>query len=552
MPYFRSLLLGITLLAVMFTAGRLGFDSANLGNHLGTDSWLRLLTLQDFLSNSDWYNHQLSRTNWPYGLELHWTRPVDFLLIPFALFLPALWAAAIYQLSLLILMGILMAHVAWRSGATWQNLALPVLLLGLFTSPYLLAYFAPARIDHHALLAVIFVGTLALLYQRKFFIAGLVAGLGIWVSVEFFVPLTFITLWMGLAWLRHPKTYHRAPHHFFLSILCVVTLAIIVERPWAEFTTIITDSVSWPHFVLIALTSFSAFMLSFQAAWRCSLTCRLSKALLYGFAIFLITFAAFPSLMSLGFLNIEDAVVRDYFADNIGELQSLVDAGYGISPFIPLLISLPLAFWRLHRNGWPQSPLLLLITTIGMSAFFFDTARWAYYALPSALLLLAYGLADPIWAKKPVLRMGIIFALIILPITLILDKEEEGEQRRVNHCHSQLSHAIRNNTLGETALNVAIDPNRGYEALFYTPHRILSANNHRNEQGLGDLLRILHGKDSSVAREIIQKRDIDRIIACPTALKPKSWLLTPPSWLEMVETTDELTPLKIWRVKFPE
>ena len=552
MPYCRSILLGLLLLSLMFFVGRSGFDSNQVANSIGTDSWLRFLTLQNLIDGNGWYHHLIERTNWPHGLEHHWTRPVDILLLPLRIIFSPMIAATAYQFLLLMAFVWGMVKTAQHYGASISNIVLLAFILAIYTNPYLLAYFSPARIDHHALLATLFVWLLYSLAKERFAVAGIFAGIGVWVAVEFFIPLTFISLWLGLCWWRDPEEHQDSPQHFFLPMMGVTTLAILLERPLDKFTTVIIDSISFPHFVLILMCSLAAIILSLPAVWECGKIWRFLKAALYGTVIFLITFAAFPQLLQLGFLNMSDPLLLEYFSQHVDELQSPLEGKYGLSPFVPLLLALPLGLWRLQRENWPLLPLMLVFTCVGMHFLYFTAFRWAYYALPAALLLFSYGLSDEGWNKRPVLRMLLILILITLPLGLIYHKKEEKKLALNHHCYSQTSQLIRQNLLGDTPLTVAISPSRGYEVLFYTPHRILAANNHRNESGLGDILRVLNTNDATVAKQIVKDRHIEVIAACVSAINKDSYLHNAPTWLQSRSLGETLEPLKIWEVKFPE
>ncbi|GEM_PF-5448032 len=553
MPYPRSIFLCIFLLSLLFTSGRTDFlDLNSVADIIGTDTYLRFLTVEKLMQSGSWYDHLIERTNWPHGLTHHWTRPVDLLLLPFAGILPMLEASMLYQFILLLVFTWGTALTTTRLGGTVQNLVLPTILLAVYCNPYLLSYFAPGRIDHHALLATLFVWLLHSLITQRIRTAGIIAGLGVWVSVEFFVPLFFTSLWLGWCWLQKPKEYYRAPRRFFAMMLRIMALGILVERPLSEFTTVVTDSLSWPHFVMIALTCFAAIILSLRTIWKCRLPMRVLKASLLGVAIFLLTFLLFPELLKLGFVTMTDPLLIEYFGDNIGELKSPIDEGYNISPFIPLLLALPISFMRMRKENWPFHALLLLITSVSMYLLTFDAFRWVYYAVPPALLLLAYGLSDVKWEEWRVKRMLVIFTIIVLPLGLLSHKEKEEEIRRAHACNADMTTVIRENLLGKQPLSVAITPNRGYEFLFFTPHRILSANNHRNVDGLGDLLRILHSNNLPLAKQILQKRGIDVIVVCPDFINEDSYLHETHSWLTPRSLEQELEKLKVWDVKFPE
>lgn len=541
------------LLSVVFSAIRGGFDPQDVQNLIDTDSYLRYLTVQKLLNGDGWYDHLVARDNWPYGLEHHWTRLPDLLLLPLAFIFSPLMMGAVYQTLLLALFAVGLIKAAEKFQASWSNLVNPALLLAVFSSPYLLSYFTPGRIDHHALLATLFVWLLYALLRQRWMQVGVLAGLGVWVSIEFFVPLAFITLWLGICWLKNPAAYHRAPWQFFWPMLLVMTLAIPLERPPAEFTHPIIDTLSFPHWLLILLTTLSAWILSLPAAWQCAWPWRLLKAVLYVTGIFLITFLAFPSLLQLGFSPTDDPLLAQYFSEYIDELQSPFSKGYGLSPFIAALFGLALAYPSLRQQHWPTGGLLLLWLTLALSLLMAIAFRWSYYAIPAALLLLAFGLSHPLWEKRRLHRMAIIFTLVLLPPLIAAQpiRESQHEEGELGICLKEIHQLIHENLLGDTPLTVAIIPNQGYEMLFYTPHHILAANNHRNVHGLGDLLRLLNTRDAALAEAIARKRQVQVIVECSPLISDSSYLHLPQNWLQPHPLSGNFKELKIWEVKSP-
>lgn len=553
MPYSRSIFLAIIALNLMLLEGVTHFNFETLPDIIGVDSYLRLLTLQKLLSGADWYEHIITRTNWPHGLEHHWTRPVDILLFPLASFMPIFWAALIYQFLLLTIFAWGMVKTAYHMGATHTNLAIQALILVVYFNPHLLIYFSPARVDHHALLATILIWLIYQLLKCRIIYAGLLAGLGVWVSAEFFIPLLFVSLWIGWCWLKNPQEHYATARTFFAAMLAVMTFGILLERPPSDFTRAIADSLSYPHFILIALTTIAAAILSLPAAWKCNLPLRILKAALFTIGIFLITFLSFPELLKSSFLNISDPLIFEYFEGIIIEMQPPLNDIRNASMFTIILFALPLALMRMRKDGWPLPPILLLIVSIGMTGFLLSAFRWLYYALPVTALLFAYGLSNNYWEKHRIARIGIIFTIIILPLAMVFPYAPRSlESAENNICENEISTLIRKNQLGNKPLNLAIEAGKSYETLFFTPHHVLASNNHRNEKGLGDLLRIINSKDKKVAKEIAKRRKIDVIVTCPHLIAEDSYLQNPPSWIKPHPLAKDMNYLKIWNVKSPE
>ena len=62
-----------------------GDSVVTFGNLVDSDGYARLVRIQRLLETGAWFDVGLPRANWPDGGTLHWTRPLDVLLIILAL-----------------------------------------------------------------------------------------------------------------------------------------------------------------------------------------------------------------------------------------------------------------------------------------------------------------------------------------------------------------------------------------------------------------------------------------------------------------------------------
>jgi hypothetical protein len=51
------------------------------GRLLDTDPYVRTLRVEELRRTGDWFATDISRLNAPYGLSMHWTRPLDLLIL---------------------------------------------------------------------------------------------------------------------------------------------------------------------------------------------------------------------------------------------------------------------------------------------------------------------------------------------------------------------------------------------------------------------------------------------------------------------------------------
>ena len=55
------------------------------GELLGPDGYMRLVRVGELLVTGNWYDVVIERSNAPYGDALHWTRPMDAIILALAL-----------------------------------------------------------------------------------------------------------------------------------------------------------------------------------------------------------------------------------------------------------------------------------------------------------------------------------------------------------------------------------------------------------------------------------------------------------------------------------
>ena len=169
MPAGWSLLLGVGVF--LGSQAVLGFSShADVlnGQLWDSDAYMRLVRLERLIASADWWQHAVPRGNAPFGETLHWTRPLDLLLLlgawPALLVTSAKDALFIWGAALSPLLGLAcLLLTAWHA-RRWLPVAAQAPLALLFgLQPAVVAAFSVGRPDHHGLLLLAFATTLALL-----------------------------------------------------------------------------------------------------------------------------------------------------------------------------------------------------------------------------------------------------------------------------------------------------------------------------------------------------------------------------------------------------
>ena len=156
---------GIQGLAVAFGATPL-LD----GDLMGTDGYMRLVRVELLHETGAWFDGRIARSNAPYGDTLHWTRPLDALLLvaawvltPFLGFEKALfWGGSFVSPLLLLATGFAML---WASKPLVDAENRPFIIFVFLTQLGVMAYSLPGRVDHHALQILLLVSTAGLMLR---------------------------------------------------------------------------------------------------------------------------------------------------------------------------------------------------------------------------------------------------------------------------------------------------------------------------------------------------------------------------------------------------
>nr|MBC8242282.1 hypothetical protein [Alphaproteobacteria bacterium] len=267
----RALILVLSILALLaaqwWMAGR--HDGAVFQGELyDSDSYMRLVRVQKLIQGDGWYDNRISRANAPHGHDLHWSRPLDVLLLAgAALLAPRFgWDEGLQQagvwlsplLHLLTLLALLWAvrPLLDRQDLLWLGLLFPLQL-------FLDHQFAPGRPDHHALLLLLFVCALGAQIRVMASNAArrvawtmalaLPLGLMVWVSVEGLVAAALAFAALFLRWLWQGRAWSLAGLSLGAGLTVISGLAVVVEYAPGDWGSIAYDKISIVHVTLFTL-----------------------------------------------------------------------------------------------------------------------------------------------------------------------------------------------------------------------------------------------------------------------------------------------------------
>ncbi|PWC38805.1 hypothetical protein [Azospirillum sp. TSO22-1] len=359
-------------------------------NLFDPDSYTRLLRVAQLHATGRWYDPVLTALNAPAGLELHWTRPLDALMLvlaaPLSLALPfpaALEWAGLVMAPALHGVAALLLWFGSRPLLNRAERALAVLLFVALRAP--LGDFVAGFSDHHALVMVLALGQLAAFLNGRMAVAGAAAGLGIWVSPECLLLLPAPLAALALGWVRDDGDATRDGVRFCAGLLGALAVGLALERPPAQWLMPDAFRLSALHAGLGALLLAAVGAVSLAARRTHGPAGRAFTALAAAMGAAGAAWLLLPGL----FANPQDGldpVVRAYLLDPVGieDPLRLAEVNWGdllldAGPVLPALLCAGVAAARgpaAQRRGW----LFLLLALLLMLAYvLFGKARGLHF-----------------------------------------------------------------------------------------------------------------------------------------------------------------------------
>lgn len=578
-------------------------DPGFLQGHLADpDAYMRVVRVLELRQGAAWFDTVTPALAAPEGLSLHWTRPLDILILLPALALEHLAGLdprqAIFVAGGLVSPPLHLAATlaaAWGAAGMWDRQRAPLYaVLMMAASPAAANYSAAGRADHHALiLFAVTLGLAAAIHAlrpgargRVAMVAGAAFGFGVWVGPEALIIALPVLLAIGLAALVAEDGRHAATQGMRATagMAAMVAVAIVVERPPGEWLAVETDRVSVEHLAL-ALLCGSAF-----AALRPVAAGPRGRRWLVGIAAGAAALGAFVALFPV----LPQRVAEDADAaiarmlrlhhDLIAEMQPLPPFGPGglatigfLMGGVPLLglvaVALAMGGWR--RDGGWQAGLVLGVALLAGIAAAFAAVRFALdLAAPAAIA--AAGLMGQVfarsWPRAPALRLVLGLALVLGGLALPSLARDRAEVERVAEASGTeaIGSACDATALavwlaearpriappGHAPILVMEDMNAAPEIAWRSGVRGVSGPYHRGGDAFIDVLRAFTATDDGAARAILRRRQADLVAVCasdpPTGnaadLVTRLRRGDAPAWLRPIPLPDALGGYRLFAV----
>jgi len=547
-PLFWGTLLLITLHFIFYACG----ITRGRGELSDVDCYTRLNHVLYLHETGRWYDTTVPRSNAPYGETIHWTRPLDILLISGAwLFTPFYpnFKEALFWWGWLIgplLNAIALVFVLWTAQPILGRQGFSLIGFIFIAQPGILGFYTVGSPDHHGLLLTVFIlsmGFTLRLLLNPFraglcYAAGAVSCLSVWISVESFVPLLMNMAALGLAWVLSDKDFARKNLYFSLGLFVAACISMLLTRPWYDFAKEEYDCLSIVH-----LRLFGCIVLFWLVVERLNrhsnILHRFTSRILIastGIVGFIIAiWYVSPKFFGGPFVDV-DPRVFPIWIDRIHNHQSLISRnGFNVGTLVmllgPTILAVPFVLYLLRekQHGTYQPWMYIFVGLLIFIPTALYQARWAPYAeavlvFPMAELLdRLLERLEPLIKDRPRLLARTFIVLIYCTGFLILGalltpygKAADEKNKAYYVSLSPICEYLENRWPHQTRRIVAFYF-FGPEILYRTHHEVMATPDHRNWQGVLDTYTIFTSAHDEEAHQLIQRRKINLILLCPAA-----------------------------------
>jgi len=549
-----------SVLVIVIQAGAVvrGFAPILDGGLVDTDDYLRLVRVEHLWQTGAWFDSVIPRVDPPIGLALHWTRPMDVLLMTGALlgtpllgFRSALfwWGSAISPMLQILSIG----AMVWAATPLISRRWLPLVALLYVAQPGIMLRFLVGRPDHHGLLILLLVLAIGFCLRvaqdpesrSNAMWAGLIGAMAIWVSVESLVSVMASIAAFGLCWLFSDRRYARALVAYSIGLVAGLAAALLAERGVSGFLAVEADKISIPHLVMFIGNGVLWWVLA--AAEDCGWlgTARLWRtawAALGAVVVAALVIWLFPQILADPMNAGGDLYVRKHLT-HVSEIQPLLTwsaltGQTGASAigkaFLWLGIALPAVPWLINRCFVGQVSerrmwIFLAVAALAFVPLTMHQIRWSssvqtVLVLPYASLAavvasrLAAALSDSLVSVvRPFVIAGLcVWMIVPNAVANGVNGTETSLVDSEKPCSIKGLEATLNNPagLGAHPMKILAFIDYGPEILYRTQHSVLSIPNHRYQPGFAASYHIMSAEDFSVARQLLREKSVDLVVIC--------------------------------------
>ena len=516
------------------------------GNLVDSDGYARLVRILRLIETGAWFDVSLPRADWPYGGSLHWTRPLDVLLILLALPGAAIagFGQGLFWAGVLIsplLHGLAAVTVMWASRPLIGRAA--SLVAGLLSAIAfgVLGYATIGHADHHMLVGLVSVAAFgftvrALLEQdeaeRHALRAGVVLAFGVWVGTEVQVTAGLCLGVVALKWVAQGGKWLAVNRRMALGLVLGLVSALVIERGAGVFD-VQYDRLSIVHITLGVLILGFWSGVGLLGGRLKGAGSRLAAGAAGDVVIVTLMVLLFPKVL-LSPLHDVDPVLLEVFA-SVAEYAPVSDPWRFLVYAGGVVIALPWAVMRTaqepERWGW----LLLCAGLAVYTLFTLNWIRWSLYVGLFSSMALAHLIvrADRVLdGLGPAVRgpgkVAVLLAIAVGPLTIGMAGVAGSSDAPANVTATPepvdgdtrpcpvraVSDFLNGAPWGDRPRMILASANDGAELLYRTPHRVMATLHHPNARGIADSIRIFAGAGGEETQALVRQRLVDLVLVC--------------------------------------
>jgi hypothetical protein len=565
-PDYRQLVIILILFALLHLLSVLNGTSPILERaYVGTDTYARMVRVQDLLQHGEWFNSTYERINPPLGLVSHWTRPFDALLVAGVFVLEPIldrtsaiyWSGALVS-PVLQLATLFVLYFGARSifGRDWAFLCSILFII----QPTVSQAFIAGRPDHHAaqhflsILSVVL--TFHLLrhpFNRRLCLAlGGVFALALWTAVETILVVFGCLAGLGLAWLLWSRDFAIKGLYVSVSATVAGFAALYLEHGAAGFTraAMELDRYSLFHalwFVLLLGFWAALFLWERGRDHAPPMPARVLAASLCGAAAICALWVIFPTFFSGDWFPVDPVFLNTHkifisegqpvvswdLYEKVGLWLTMNRFFHWFGFLLPGSVFLLFLLWRREDQDWPVW-LFVGLTLFVVTAFAVSARNVAFRSIPTMELLVLFPYAEmvarvyrrlsglpSVWGAAT--RSAVLLVLAAWPLLFSAEvvarrvDAEAGKDAAESCPISELAEHLGNSEpWRRPPKRIMAHADYGPEIMFRTPHAVFSIPIHRLQPGYTTTYRALTAETGSAAREIIVQSEVDLIVICRT------------------------------------
>lgn len=490
---------------------------------LGTDPFMRMVRIEQFTLTGDWYDDIIYDSNAPFGERLHWTKPLDLVILFISLPLRLISQEPIALAGIIVsplLGGLTLLSLYISVKPLIKNRGL--LLIMTLASFQIYQLFGFGRSDHHSLILLIFSVAIGLIIRMvtekgkgSALVLGIVLGLGMWVSVEFLSVILILFTALMLLFIFN-RTY--LDEMLIVSNLLTITsfLCLLLEQRMSNLE-IVYDSLSLVYIVaFIAMTVvISLIFILYQKFPKYHILYTLAL----GIAGIFILLMIYPELVLGPFSQVNESI-QHIWLSKVGEVQPLIsterrDLGMIFIYLGMTFFSMFIYIIRLIRNKLSDIKIIVLIMIILFTLLTLYQVRWVGYVtlltlIPATDILTAWikQIQSSILRVITILAYVLIWLLIGLGILATTDSHNPLPSLELEEvCQVIEAHDM------EGVLMTFLD--FGPEILYRTDMQVIATPYHRNDQGILFVYDTMAETNQYLIKQMIELRHVDYILIAP-------------------------------------